>query len=110
MKGTRMRAVVMGGTSGIGLATAEHLASAKFDVTVTGRDPVKLAGLEGRFAAAERLDGTDRGAGAAFFKRMGPFEHLVLAFSPGAVGLGPIREISLDDFEMAFTAKLFGYV
>ena len=38
-----MRAVVMGGTSGIGLATAEHLASDKFDVTVTGRDPVKLA-------------------------------------------------------------------
>ena len=38
-----MHAVVMGGTSGIGLATAEHLASAEFDVTVTGRDPVKLA-------------------------------------------------------------------
>ena len=46
----------------------------------------------------------------AFFERLGPFEHLVLAFSPGAVGLGPIREISFDDFEMAFTAKLFGYV
>jgi NAD(P)-dependent dehydrogenase (short-subunit alcohol dehydrogenase family) len=105
-----MRAVVMGGTSGIGLATAEHLASANFDVTVTGRDPVKLAGLEGRFADAERLDGTDRDAVAAFFKRVGPFEHLVLAFSPGAVGLGPIREISLDDFEAAFTGKLFGYV
>src|SRR3984957_4279860 len=81
-----MRAVVMGGTSGIGLATAERL------------------------AGAERLDGTDRGAVAAFFKRLGQFEHLVLAFSPGAVGLGPIREISLDDFETAFTAKLFGYV
>ena len=40
-----MRAVVMGGTSGIGLATAEHLTSAKFDVTVTGRDPLKLADL-----------------------------------------------------------------
>ena len=77
---------------------------------MTGRDPVKLAGLEGRFAGAERLDGTDRDAVAAFFKRLGPFEHLVLAFSPGAVGLGPIREISLDDFETAFTGKLFGYV
>ena len=105
-----MRAVVMGGTSGIGLATAEQLTSDTMDVTVTGRDPVKLAGLEGRFAGAERLDGTDRDAVAAFFKRLGPFEHLVLAFSPGAVGLGPIREISLDDFVTAFTAKLFGYV
>jgi NAD(P)-dependent dehydrogenase (short-subunit alcohol dehydrogenase family) len=105
-----MRAVVMGGTSGIGLATAEHLASVKFDVTVTGRDPGKLADLEGRFAGAERVDGNDRDAVAAFFKRLGPFEHLVLAFSPGAVGLGPIREISLDDFETAFSGKLFGYV
>ncbi len=105
-----MRAVVMGGTSGIGLATAEQLTSDKLDVTVTGRDPVKLANLEGRFAGAERLDGTDRDAVAAFFKRLGPFEHLVLAFSPGPVGLGPIRDIGPDDFETAFAGKLFGYV
>lgn len=105
-----MRAVIMGGTSGIGLATAEQLASAGLDVTVTGRDPVKLGRLEGRFAAAERVDGTDRDAVTAFFKQAGPFEHLVLAFSPGAVGLGPIREIGLDAFETAFTGKLFGYV
>ena len=105
-----MRAVIMGGTSGIGLASAEQLTSDKLDVTVTGRDPVKLAELEGRFAGAERLDGTDREAVAEFFKRMGPFEHLVLAFSPGPVGFGPVREISLDDFETAFSGKLFGYV
>jgi NAD(P)-dependent dehydrogenase (short-subunit alcohol dehydrogenase family) len=105
-----MRAVVMGGTSGIGLATAEQLASAGIDVTVTGRDPAKLASLDGKFASAERLDSTDRDAVAAFFGRLGSFEHLVLAFSPGAVGFGPIREISLDDFETAFAAKLFAYV
>jgi NAD(P)-dependent dehydrogenase (short-subunit alcohol dehydrogenase family) len=105
-----MHAVVMGGTSGIGLATAQQLTRAKIDVTVTGRDPVKLADLEGRFAGAERLDGTDRDAVAAFFGRLGQFEHLVLAFSPGPAGLGPIREISLDDFETAFTAKLFAYI
>ena len=105
-----MRAVIMGGTSGIGLASAEQLTSDKLDVTVTGRDPVKLAELEGRCAGAERLDGTDREAVAEFFKRMGPFEHLVLAFSPGPVGFGPVREISLDDFETAFSGKLFGYV
>jgi NAD(P)-dependent dehydrogenase (short-subunit alcohol dehydrogenase family) len=105
-----MRAVVMGGTSGIGLATAEQLNNAGVDVIVTGRDPVKLAGLAGKFAGAERLDGTDRDAVAAFFGRFGSFEHLVLAFSPGAVGLGPIREVSLDDVETAFTGKLFGYL
>ena len=105
-----MRAVVMGGTSGIGLATAQQLSDAGAEVTVTGRDPVKLAALQDRFAGAEQLDGTDRGAVSAFFERFGQFEHLVLAFSPGAVGLGPIREISLDDFETAFSAKLFAYI
>jgi NAD(P)-dependent dehydrogenase (short-subunit alcohol dehydrogenase family) len=105
-----MRAVVMGGTSGIGLAVAEELTSAGIKVTVTGRDPARLAALDGRVAGAERVDGTDRDAVTAFFDRHGPFEHLVLAFSPGAVGLGPLREISLRDFEAAFTGKLFAYV
>jgi NAD(P)-dependent dehydrogenase (short-subunit alcohol dehydrogenase family) len=104
------RAVMMGGTSGIGQAAAEHLTNDGMDVIVTGRDPAKLAALDGRFAAAEQLDGTDRDAVAEFFNRLGPFEHLVLAFSPGPVGLGPVREISLDDFETAFTAKLLAYV
>jgi NAD(P)-dependent dehydrogenase (short-subunit alcohol dehydrogenase family) len=105
-----MRAVIMGGTSGIGLAVAEELTSAGIKVTVTGRDPVKLAALDGRVAGAEQVDGTDRDAVTAFFDRHGPFEHLVLAFSPGATGLGPIREVSQRDFEAAFAGKLFAYV
>ena len=105
-----MRAVVMGGTSGIGLAVAEALTDSGVKVTVTGRDPVKLAALDGRVAGAERLDGTDRVAVAEFFERHGQFEHLVLAFSPGAVGMGPVREVSLTDIETAFSGKLFAYL
>jgi NAD(P)-dependent dehydrogenase (short-subunit alcohol dehydrogenase family) len=105
-----MRVVIMGGTSGIGLATAEQLTDAGIEVVVTGRDPVRLAGLRDRFAGVEQLDGTDRDAVSAFFSGLGSVEHLVLAFSPGPVGAGSIREISLDDFETAFRAKLFAYV
>lgn len=105
-----MRAVIMGGTSGIGLATAEKLSLDDIEVTVTGRDRTKLAEAEARFASAQRVDGTDRGAVSAFFEGVGSFEHLVLAFSPGALGLGPVRKIGLDDFEAAFTGKLFAYV
>lgn len=105
-----MRAVIMGGTSGIGLATAQRLTNDSIEVTVTGRDPAKLAEVKARFAGAGQLDSTDRDAVTAFFEKFGSFEHLVLAFSPGALGLGPVREISLDDFETAFTAKLFAYV
>jgi len=105
-----MRAVVMGGTAGIGLATAEKLTAAGVGVTVTGRDPARLADVASKFADAERIDGTDRAAVAAFFKRFGAFEHLVLAFSPGPVGLGPIREIDMNDVETAFAGKLFAYL
>jgi NAD(P)-dependent dehydrogenase (short-subunit alcohol dehydrogenase family) len=105
-----MRAIVMGGTSGIGLATAEHLTAIGAEVTVTGRDQVKLTRVCGRFAGAERLDGTDRDAVAAFFEGFGVFDHLVLAFSPGPVGLGPIREVDMDAVEGAFAGKLFAYL
>lgn len=105
-----MRAVIMGGSSGIGLATAEQLTGSGLEVTVTGRDASKLASVQRRFAGGERLDSIDREAVSAFFERFGPFEHLVLAFSPGAIGLGPIRNIGLDDFETAFTDKLFAYI
>lgn len=104
-----MRAVIMGGSSGIGLATAEQLANAGIEVTVTGRDPAKLAALSGALAT-ERLDGTDYDAVSAFFDRFGELDHLVLAFSPGAGGFGPIREIEFARIEEAFTGKPFAYL
>jgi NAD(P)-dependent dehydrogenase (short-subunit alcohol dehydrogenase family) len=100
----------MGGTSGIGLATAELLTGDGVEVTVTGRDPAKLNTARGRFAAAEQIDGTDRAAVSAFLERFGSFDHLVLAFSPGAVGMGPVKETNADDFETAVTGKLLPYV
>jgi NAD(P)-dependent dehydrogenase (short-subunit alcohol dehydrogenase family) len=105
-----MRVLIMGGTSGIGLATAELLTDDGAEVTVTGRDPAKLENARGVFAGAERLDGTDRAAVSAFLEGFGAFEHLVLAFSPGPVGMGPLRETAFDDFETAVTGKLFPYV
>ena len=105
-----MRVLIMGGTSGIGLATAEELSGDGAEVIVTGRDPAKLASAQGRFAGAEQLDGTDRTAVSAFLERFGSFEHLVLAFSPGSVGMGPVKETRFEDFETAVTGKLFPYV
>ncbi|WP_031519781.1 SDR family oxidoreductase [Streptomyces sp. NRRL F-5123] len=105
-----MRVVIMGGTSGIGLATAEKLTAAGAEVIVTGRDEERLAAVKDRVAAAEQVDGTDAGAVTAFFDRVGAFDHLVLAFSPGALGLGPLAEVDLADVRGAFEGKLFGYL
>jgi NAD(P)-dependent dehydrogenase (short-subunit alcohol dehydrogenase family) len=105
-----MRVVILGGTSGIGLATAEQLTAAGAEVTVTGRSAEKLATVKERVASAEQLDGTSETDVAAFFGRIGAFDHLVLAFSPGAVGLGPLRDTALADIKAAFDGKLFPYL
>lgn len=105
-----MRVVIMGGTSGIGLATAQNLAADGTEVIVTGRDPEKLAATKGAVAVAEQLDGTSEDDVTAFFDRIGAFDHLVLAFSPGAVGLGPLSGIKLADVRAAFDGKLFPYL
>ena len=104
-----MRAVIMGGTSGIGLATAKRLAADGAEVTVTGRDQGRLDTVPAPIAGV-RLDGTDRAAVADFFARIGEIDHLVLAFSPGPVGFAPVRELSPEDLATAFEGKLFAYL
>jgi NAD(P)-dependent dehydrogenase (short-subunit alcohol dehydrogenase family) len=105
-----MRVVVMGGTSGIGLGVAERLTAEGAEVWVTGRDGDKLAAAASRVKHAEQLDGTDQTRVAEFFARLGSIDHLVLAFSPGAVAVGPVRDLSMDSVQAAFAGKLFGYL
>lgn len=105
-----MRAVVMGGTSGIGLAVAEALAADGAEVIVTGRDPGRLAAVTERVTAAERLDPTAYDDVRGFFARIGELDHLVLAFSPGAVGMGALGEITIDQVKAGFEGKLFPYL
>ncbi|RKN47029.1 SDR family oxidoreductase [Streptomyces hoynatensis] len=105
-----MRVVVMGGTSGIGLETARRQAAAGAEVIVTGRDPERLAAAKDVVAAAEQVDGTVEAEVSAFFERVGEFDHLVLAFSPGALGLGPVKSVELAQIRAAFEGKLFPYL
>jgi NAD(P)-dependent dehydrogenase (short-subunit alcohol dehydrogenase family) len=105
-----MRVVIMGGTAGIGLATAEKLTAAGAEVIVTGRDADKLQAVGTRAARAEQLDGTDAERVAEFFAGIGEIDHLVLAFSPGAVSVQPFRDVSPADVRTAFEGKLFGYI
>jgi NAD(P)-dependent dehydrogenase (short-subunit alcohol dehydrogenase family) len=105
-----MRVVIMGGTSGIGLATAEALTADGAETIVTGRDPEKLAAVKDRVGAAERIDGTKEADVTAFFERIGAFDHLVLAFSGGQTGIGPVAGIASADVRSAFEGKLFPYL
>src|SRR3569832_2520898 len=87
--------VIIGGTSGIGLAAAELLTREKFRVTISGRDPQRLASAGRRLgseAGAVAVDAANPTAVAALFGSLGTFDHLVLAFGSNK-GLGPFATI-----------------
>lgn len=106
------KAVVLGGSSGMGLASVRLLAEAGHAVVATGRDAAKLAGalapLPGQ-VRGEAFDATDRAELDAFFGRLGPFDHLVIALSGGEGG-GAFRELDLGALRRGFAAKFWPHV
>ncbi|RWX63543.1 SDR family NAD(P)-dependent oxidoreductase, partial [Mesorhizobium sp. M4B.F.Ca.ET.089.01.1.1] len=82
--------VIIGGSSGIGLATARRLVGPAMKVTITGRNEDKLKdawkSLGGTVGKAA-FDATMPNEVRRFFDGLGPFDHLVLAAS-GGKGLG----------------------
>jgi NAD(P)-dependent dehydrogenase (short-subunit alcohol dehydrogenase family) len=102
-------AFIVGGSSGIGLATARLLAAHGFKVTITGRDKERLnvarASLKGDVhGLAMDAANTDRLAG--FFKDIGAIDHLVLALGSGK-GAGPFASVSIADVKAGFDEKVF---
>jgi NAD(P)-dependent dehydrogenase (short-subunit alcohol dehydrogenase family) len=103
--------IVIGGGSGIGLASARLLLQRGARPTVVGRDPAKLAaalaGL-GPGARAETADASDRGSVAALFARLAPFDHLVLAASGGR-GAGDFASLDPEALRLGFEGKFWAH-
>jgi NAD(P)-dependent dehydrogenase (short-subunit alcohol dehydrogenase family) len=101
--------VVIGGSSGIGLATVKRLAATGARVFATGRDAAKLhasiAGLGPR-VVAEVFDARERGSLDGFFAKVGPFDHLVLALSGGHGG-GEFAQLDLKFLRTGFEEKFW---
>ncbi len=93
---------MIGGSSGIGLATARLCTDKGWDVIVASRDPSRAA------VDAEKvvLDVTDADASRRLFARLGPVDHLVS--STVARAGGPVRELDLGLARHAFETKLWG--
>jgi NAD(P)-dependent dehydrogenase (short-subunit alcohol dehydrogenase family) len=103
----------MGGTSGIGHATAQTAVALGARVVVAGRDERKLrewTNERGNGATGERVDASDPGELASFFARLGPFDHLVLSFSAGPAGAGPTATLNLDELRAGFAGKFWPYI
>jgi NAD(P)-dependent dehydrogenase (short-subunit alcohol dehydrogenase family) len=101
------KAIVVGGSSGIGLATAQLLAKSKALVTVTGRDENKLKQVQQTTGLqTQAVDSANRPALDAFFSKTGKIDHLVISVS-GAKGMGNFAELPLQDLRDGFEGKFW---
>jgi NAD(P)-dependent dehydrogenase (short-subunit alcohol dehydrogenase family) len=101
--------VIVGGSSGIGLATARHLLGLGHKVTITGRSAPRLEAAKRELRGdlhALVLDAANTAGLQASLAGIGKFDHLVLAFGSGK-GLGPFATVSLAEVRQSFEEKVF---
>jgi NAD(P)-dependent dehydrogenase (short-subunit alcohol dehydrogenase family) len=109
MKLQNQKIIIMGGTSGMGLATAKAAATADAAVVITGRDQNKLDNALAKLpqsASGEVVDATAEKELRDFFRRSEAFDHLVLAVS-GREGGGPFESLGVDMLKRAFDGKFW---
>jgi NAD(P)-dependent dehydrogenase (short-subunit alcohol dehydrogenase family) len=104
------RAVVLGGTSGIGLATVRQLAAAGAQVIGGSRSAEHVASAQAALPGAtfQQVDVLDRDGLQAFFSAHRGFDVLVNAAVPRERAWGPFLEVDLDLFQATFR-KFWGY-
>jgi NAD(P)-dependent dehydrogenase (short-subunit alcohol dehydrogenase family) len=104
------KVVVLGGSSGIGLATARAAADDGAEVVVTSSQKDKVAAavasLGGR-VTGEVANLVDEAQTRDLFERIGALDHLV--FTAGeSLTLGPLASTDLGAIRKAFELRLFG--
>jgi NAD(P)-dependent dehydrogenase (short-subunit alcohol dehydrogenase family) len=103
------RVLVVGGSSGIGLATAVAAVEAGAAVTIASRSQTKLESALsalGKTARAVALDTGDVAAVERFFADEAPWDHIVV--SAAQTPSGPVRSLSLADAKIAMESKFWG--
>ncbi|MFI4995292.1 MAG: SDR family oxidoreductase [Hyphomicrobiales bacterium] len=106
------KAVVIGGSSGIGLATAKAFLAAGAQVSFTGRDKARIEAASaslGKGAHGHAVDGKDGEAMRAFFAGLGAFRHLVLALGGGSA-IGPFLELDEAKMRAGFDNKFWPFL
>ncbi|MDN4988355.1 SDR family oxidoreductase [Bradyrhizobium arachidis] len=101
------KVVVIGGSSGIGLATAELAKSQGADVVIASRSASKLDPIAERLKVmAIPTDVTNDQSVAGLFKRTGPVDHVVL--TAAQLRTGPFRTVAMEDVRATMEGKFWG--
>jgi NAD(P)-dependent dehydrogenase (short-subunit alcohol dehydrogenase family) len=104
-------ALVLGGTSGIGLATARQLRDRGAVVHIAGRDKRKLDAIAATDVdlIGHQADATNPAALDELVDAIGQVDWLVVTLS-GAEGVGPVADLDLVVLRRAFDAKFWPHL
>ncbi len=102
------KALVLGGSSGIGLAATNQLAGEGASVVAVSRNPQRAKDSVSAGVVLRGIDVRDRAALAELFAGEAPFDILVNAATGGTRAAGPFLEMDLDGYQGSFD-KLWGY-
>jgi NAD(P)-dependent dehydrogenase (short-subunit alcohol dehydrogenase family) len=98
---------ILGGTGGIGQATAALLTTRGARVTIGGRDQQRLAETSASLpdgADAIQVDATDQGSLSNFYEDAGPIDDVVVTVTRRG-GAGPASALAEQDLLDAFAGK-----
>lgn len=100
--------LVVGGSSGIGLASAILAKKAGAEITIASRSPEKLAAAADTIGGATILsfDVRDERLTAAVLSDAGPYDHVIV--TPGSVSPGYVRSGSAEKAVAGFASKFWG--
>ena len=101
------KAIVFGGTSGIGLSATQMLSDKGAHVIALSRNPEKLQNVP-KNVATKKMNVLDRDALEQFFQEEGEYDILVNSATGGARAVGPFLSMDLDGYRASFD-KLWGY-
>ena len=101
------KAIVFGGTSGIGLSATQMLSDKGAHVIALSRNPDKLKNVP-KNVTTKKMNVLDRDALEKFFQEVGEYDILVNSATGGARAVGPFLSMDLDGYKASFD-KLWGY-
>ena len=101
------KAIVFGGTSGIGLSATQMLSDKGAHVVALSRNPEKLQNTP-KNVVTKKMNVLDRDALEQFFQEVGEYDILVNSATGGARAVGPFLSMDLDGYRASFD-KLWGY-